>query len=64
MVRFGPDDKAVAVAAGLMGWALCRCGAGIPEGFGNGMVKVLDITGTASEEGLQKWADENGYGPR
>ena len=47
------DDAtpALALADGLCGWACCVM-AKPPEQFGHGMVKVGDIVGTATPDGL------------
>jgi len=45
-----------AVADGLTGWANCHMSEGIPRHFSNGMLKILQITGTATSDGLMKIA--------
>jgi len=49
---------AAAVSDGLCGWANCHLGGEIPKGFGKGMVKISEIVGTATPDGLMAAATD------
>lgn len=53
------NKKEMAVADGLMGWALSMWGYKPPENFGQGLVKIGKIIGeAATPENLKRLADE------
>jgi hypothetical protein len=54
----GTQDKSIACAYGLEGWACCLMGSMPPEKFGQGMASIgnlLEITPTM--DNLMKYAD-------
>ncbi len=56
------DAYPLALVDGHLGWALCHAGHDPPENFGQGMVKVGEITGSALPDKLHelsaKWLAE------
>lgn len=60
------ETEGRAIADGLNGWGNCFCGGKPPSGFGDGMVKICRVTGSAtldelmakSQDWKQRWDNQ------
>lgn len=46
------------ITDGLIGWSCCMARAALPENFGKGMAKILEIVGVATPDDLLKMAEK------